>query len=54
MANDNLFAPYRALGYVSSDVPFALQAKGDNHFVTTAVGDAFHVYNVRMHSGVLM
>lgn len=42
-----LFEPFRALGYVSTHVPFALQSRGQDHFVTTVVGNAYHVYNVR-------
>lgn len=42
-----LFEPYRAMGYVCSQVPFSLIPKGKQHFVTTVVNDAYHVYNVR-------
>ena len=45
--SQSLFAPYRALGHVTGEVPFVLQAKGRDHFVTTAVGSAFHVYNCK-------
>ena len=41
-----LFTPLRALGLVTANVPFAVQARGSDHFVTTTVGDAYHVYNV--------
>ncbi len=40
-----LFEPYRALGFVSSHIPFWLQPKGSRHFVTTVVGDAYHIYD---------
>jgi hypothetical protein len=43
-----LFQPYRAIGCVSSAVPFSVQARGQDIFVTTVFGDAFHIYNVRM------
>ncbi|EGD76204.1 hypothetical protein PTSG_00909 [Salpingoeca rosetta] len=42
-----LFQPYRAVGYIASHVPFALQARGGEHFVTTVVGHAYHVYNCK-------
>ncbi|KAI9217058.1 WD40-repeat-containing domain protein, partial [Blastocladiella britannica] len=42
----SVFAPFRAMGTVCNDVPFDIQALGSNHFMTTAVGNAFHVYNV--------
>ena len=42
----SVFAPFRALGTVANDVPFALQTLGADNFLTTCVGNAFHVYNV--------
>ena len=42
-----LFAPFRALGLVCDSVPFNVQRLGADNFLTTAVGRAFHVYNVR-------
>ncbi|ORZ39490.1 Utp21 specific WD40 associated putative domain-domain-containing protein [Catenaria anguillulae PL171] len=42
----SVFAPFRALGTVANDVPFSLQALGADNFLTTCVGNAFHVYNV--------
>jgi U3 small nucleolar RNA-associated protein 21 len=41
-----LFSPFRALGTVCNEVPFDVQGLGKEHFVTTSVGNAFHVYNV--------
>lgn len=41
-----LFQPYRAAGLVASHVPLAVQTRGSDHFVTSALGAAFHVYNV--------
>ena len=42
-----LFSPFRALGFVANPVPLTLQTQGTETLVTTAVGSAFHVYNVR-------
>ena len=42
-----LFEPFRAIGFVCNHVPAVTVARGSAHFLTTAVGDAFHVYNVR-------
>ncbi|KNC83664.1 hypothetical protein SARC_04097 [Sphaeroforma arctica JP610] len=39
-----IFHPYRALGYVTNHVPFALQTKTNTHFITTCIGDAFQQY----------
>ncbi len=32
-----LFQPFRALGYISDDVPFAVQRRGKETFVTVSV-----------------
>eukprot|EP01134_Creolimax_fragrantissima_P007953 CFRG7953T1 len=40
-----IFHPYRALGYVTNHVPFALQTKTNTHFITTCIGDSFQMYN---------
>jgi U3 small nucleolar RNA-associated protein 21 len=42
-----LFAPFRAIGVVSDDVACAVATLGREHFVTTAVGTAFHVYEAK-------
>lgn len=42
-----MFAPFRALGYVTVDVPFSLQARGSSHyFLTTCINRSFHIYDV--------
>lgn len=38
-----LFAPFRALGLITEDVPFATQRKGKEVFVTLSVGNAWQV-----------
>lgn len=38
-----LFAPFRALGYITDDVPFAVQRRGNASFVTVSVGKAWQV-----------
>lgn len=38
-----LFQPFRALGYISDDVPFAVQRRGKETFVTVSVGEAWQV-----------
>ncbi|XP_065834834.1 WD repeat-containing protein 36-like isoform X2 [Oscarella lobularis] len=45
MAASQLFAPYRALGFVSSHVPAVLHSAGADSFITTAIGRTFHYYN---------
>src|SRR5437879_846743 len=48
-----LFQPFRAIGYVTNDVPFTLQARGSTFFLTTCVGRAFHIYDVGALKGFL-
>jgi len=42
-----VFQPYRALGYISNEVPFVVQTRGGVHFVTTCIGRSFQIYDVR-------
>lgn len=41
-----LFCPFRAIGFVANHVPLTVQTQGTENLVTTAVGSAFHMYNV--------
>ena len=43
-----LFRPFRALGYISDDVPFAVQRRGKETFVTVGVGKAWQVRGGRL------
>ena len=45
MAAGTLFHPFRALGYVTADVPFAVQRRGRNTFLTVSAGKAWQLYN---------
>ena len=40
-----IFEPYKAIGYVTSSVPFSVQRLGTETFVTVSVGKAFQIYN---------
>ncbi|KAJ0049625.1 hypothetical protein Pint_16795 [Pistacia integerrima] len=40
-----IFEPYRAIGYITSSVPFSVQRLGTETFVTVSVGKAFQIYN---------
>ena len=44
-SQSQIFSPFRAVGYVSNHVPFVLDVKGSESFVTTVVGKSFHIYN---------
>ena len=39
----SLFLPFRALGYITDEVPFAVQRRGKETFVTVSVGKAWQV-----------
>jgi hypothetical protein len=38
-----LFQPFRALGYITDGVPFAVQRRGKETYVTVSVGRAWQV-----------
>ncbi|KAK8615208.1 hypothetical protein V6N13_068989 [Hibiscus sabdariffa] len=40
-----VFEPYRAIGYITSGVPFSVQRLGTETFVTVTVGKAFQIYD---------
>ncbi|CAJ0829013.1 9830_t:CDS:10 [Entrophospora sp. SA101] len=42
---NRIFQPFRAIGYVTNDIPFDLQALGHAYFLTACVGNSFHVYD---------
>ncbi|KAJ4709171.1 WD40 repeat [Melia azedarach] len=49
-----IFEPYRAIGYITSSVPFSVQRLGTETFVTVSVGKAFQIYNCAKLSLVLV
>ncbi|KMT08083.1 hypothetical protein BVRB_6g143360 [Beta vulgaris subsp. vulgaris] len=40
-----IFEPFRAIGYITSSVPFSVQKLGTETFVTVSVGKAWQIYN---------
>ncbi|KAL8542233.1 hypothetical protein ACS0TY_003195 [Phlomoides rotata] len=40
-----IFEPFRAIGYITTHVPFFVQRLGTETFVTVSVGKAFQIYN---------
>ncbi|XP_073525647.1 WD repeat-containing protein 36-like [Phyllobates terribilis] len=40
-----IFEPFRAIGYITSSVPFSVQRLGTETFVTVSVGKAWQIYN---------
>ena len=41
-----IFSPFRAVGFCCNSVPLSLSVRGSTALIATAVGKAFHVYNV--------
>lgn len=41
-----IFEPFRAIGYITSSVPFSVQRLGTETFVTVSVGKSWQIYNV--------
>ena len=41
-----IFEPYRAIGCITSSVPFSVQRLGTETFLTVSVGKAFQIFNV--------
>jgi len=41
-----IFEPYRAIGCITTNVPFSVQRLGTETFVTVSVGKAFQIFNV--------
>lgn len=41
-----IFEPFRAIGYITNNVPFSVQRLGTETFVTVSVGKAWQIYNV--------
>ncbi|KAK1413287.1 hypothetical protein QVD17_35059 [Tagetes erecta] len=40
-----IFEPFRAIGYITTTVPFSLQRLGTETFVTVSVGKSWQIYN---------
>ncbi|KAK7286621.1 hypothetical protein RJT34_21750 [Clitoria ternatea] len=42
----SIFEPYRVVGCITSGVPFSVQKRGTETFVTVSVGKTFQIFNV--------
>ncbi|CAH9085598.1 unnamed protein product [Cuscuta epithymum] len=49
-----IFEPFRAIGYITNNVPFSVQRLGTETFVTVSIGKAFQIYNCAKLSLVLV
>jgi U3 small nucleolar RNA-associated protein 21 len=43
--SSKIFQPYRALGHITDDIPFSLQTRGTEHFLTVSIGKSFQIYD---------
>jgi hypothetical protein len=50
MVRLGIFEPFRALGYITDNVPFVIQRRGIETFVTVSVGKSFQIFNVSFSS----
>ena len=41
-----LYVGFRALGLVTNDVPFSIQARGSTHFLTSCIEKSFQIYHL--------
>ncbi|KAJ3223138.1 hypothetical protein HK099_001485 [Clydaea vesicula] len=41
-----IFTPFRALGYITIDVPFSISKRGTSHFLTTCIDHSFQIYDL--------
>ncbi|KAI8084571.1 Utp21 specific WD40 associated putative domain-containing protein [Halteromyces radiatus] len=41
-----IYQPFRALGYITNDIPFIVESRGQDYFLTTSVGHNFQTYNL--------
>ncbi|KAL4555203.1 hypothetical protein LXL04_037814 [Taraxacum kok-saghyz] len=48
------FEPFRAIGYITSSVPFSVQRLGTETFVTVSFGKSWQIYNCAKRSLVLV
>lgn len=46
LRKSKIFSPFRVLGNVSNEIPFAVGTLGSTFYVVTSVGRTFHIYDV--------
>ena len=44
----NAFYPYRALGFITDDKPFAVQLQGEDTFCITSIYKSFQIFKVQL------
>ncbi|KAI7904599.1 Utp21 specific WD40 associated putative domain-containing protein [Cokeromyces recurvatus] len=44
--HSRIYQPFRAIGYVTNEVPYVINNFGNEYFLTTCVGNSFQTYNL--------
>jgi hypothetical protein len=44
--HSKIYQPFRAIGYVTNEIPYVINNLGQDYFLTTCVGNSFQTYNV--------
>ncbi|KAJ2723736.1 rRNA-processing protein utp21 [Coemansia sp. Benny D115] len=45
VVGSRLYQPYRAIGYITSNIAHSIQYRGQAAFITTGIGRSYHIYN---------
>lgn len=45
--HSKIYQPFRAIGYVTNEIPYVINNFGNTYFLTTCVGTSFQTYNVK-------
>ncbi|GAA5808757.1 hypothetical protein MFLAVUS_002153 [Mucor flavus] len=46
VAHSKIYQPFRAIGYITNEVPYIINNHGQDYFLTTCVGHSFQTYNL--------
>lgn len=44
--HSKIYQPFRAIGYVTNEIPYVINNHGQEYFLTSCVGSSFQTYNV--------
>lgn len=44
--HSKIYQPFRAIGYVTNEIPYVINNHGQEYFLTSCVGNSFQTYNV--------
>lgn len=52
--HSKIYQPFRAIGYVTNEIPYVINNFGNEYFLTTCVGTSFQTYNVKIYTLTLL